>query len=178
MHLSDYDTDEKKCLFLLSYLQGKTTASWKQSKTNRIFERKSGKDELTWTNLKASFKKHYLPADIQADAQLQIEEAHMTDRANTYVNEFRVIANESGYDDQALIHIFRRGLPITLADKILNQLQGWPTDLKGWYEAAIQYNEQFKYAKTVQQPRRFQMAGDKKKRFEKKEVSVNCVDTG
>uniref|UniRef100_A0A0W0FMG7 Reverse transcriptase-rnase h-integrase n=1 Tax=Moniliophthora roreri TaxID=221103 RepID=A0A0W0FMG7_MONRR len=34
MHPNDYNTDKKKCLFLLLYLQGKTTALWKQSKTD------------------------------------------------------------------------------------------------------------------------------------------------
>ncbi|ESK92181.1 hypothetical protein Moror_4832 [Moniliophthora roreri MCA 2997] len=65
------------------------------------------------------------------------------------------------------------GLPFTLADKILNQPQGRPADLEGWYKAAIRFDEQFKYAKAIQKPRRFQMARDKKKRFEKKEVAIN-----
>ncbi|ESK81918.1 hypothetical protein Moror_682 [Moniliophthora roreri MCA 2997] len=144
MHPSDYNTDEKKC-----------------------------EEELKWTDLKNAFKKHYLPADIQADAQLRIEDAKMGERADSYVNNFRVMANESGYDDQALIHIFCKGLPFVLADKILNQPQGRPTDLAEWYEAAIRFDEQYKYTKAVQKPRRFQMAADKKKKFEKKETTVN-----
>uniref|UniRef100_A0A0W0GE76 Retrotransposon gag domain-containing protein n=1 Tax=Moniliophthora roreri TaxID=221103 RepID=A0A0W0GE76_MONRR len=89
------------------------------------------------SKLKDEFKKHYLPADIQAEAQIKIEEAKMMDRADNYVNDFQVMANESGYDDQALIHIFRKGLPNSLLAKILNQPQGRPVDLEGWYEAAI-----------------------------------------
>ncbi|KAI3621791.1 hypothetical protein WG66_015807 [Moniliophthora roreri] len=124
MHPTDYDTDEKN------------------------------KDpELTFDKLKEEFKKHYLPANIQAEVQLRIEEAKMTDRADNYVNEFRVMANESGYDDQALIHIFRKGLPNSLAAKILNQPQGRPADLEGWYKAAIRYDKQFKYYEAVQKPK-------------------------
>ncbi|KAI3619187.1 hypothetical protein WG66_012829 [Moniliophthora roreri] len=137
MHPTEYDNDEKKCLFLLSYLRGKNTESWKNGQSRKIFNPKSGETALTFQTLKDEFKKHYLPADIQAEAQIKIEEAKMMDRANNYVNDFRVMADESGYDDQALIHIFRKGLPNSLSAKILNQLQGQPTDLEGWYEAAI-----------------------------------------
>ncbi|ESK83671.1 hypothetical protein Moror_2156 [Moniliophthora roreri MCA 2997] len=162
MHPSEYNTDEKKCLFLLSYLRGKDT---------------HGDEELKWEDLKNAFKKHYLPVDIKADAQLRIEDMKMGERADNYVNEFRVLADESGYDDEALAHIFQKGLPFVLVDKILNQPQGRPKDLNGWYEAAIRFDEQYKYAKAVQKPRRFQMAANKKKKFEKKETTVNRLDT-
>ncbi|KAI3598412.1 hypothetical protein WG66_000675 [Moniliophthora roreri] len=145
MHPTEYDTDKKKCLFLLSYLRGKNTESWKNGQSRKIFEPKSGETALTYQVLKDEFKKHYLLADIQAEAQIKIEEAKMTDRADNYVNDFRVMADESGYDDQALIHIFRKGLPNSLSAKILNQPQGRPTDLEGWYKAAIRYDEQYKY---------------------------------
>uniref|UniRef100_A0A0W0GCW9 Retrotransposon gag domain-containing protein n=1 Tax=Moniliophthora roreri TaxID=221103 RepID=A0A0W0GCW9_MONRR len=143
MHPTEYDTDEKKCLFFLSYLRGKETQAWKQKNTDLIFDWKDGDEKLEWKDLKAAFKKHYLPIDIKADAQLRIEEMKMGERADDYVNEFRVLADESGYDDEALSHIFRKGLPFVLADKILNQPQGRPKDLNGWYEAAIRFDEQY-----------------------------------
>ncbi|ESK88463.1 hypothetical protein Moror_14699 [Moniliophthora roreri MCA 2997] len=88
MHPTEYDNDEKKCLFLLSYLRGKNTESWKNGQSRKIFEPKSGETALTFQVLKDEFKKHYLPADIQAEAQIRIEEAKMTDRADNYVNDF------------------------------------------------------------------------------------------
>ncbi|ESK83146.1 hypothetical protein Moror_15005 [Moniliophthora roreri MCA 2997] len=145
MHPSEYDTDEKKCLFLLLYLQGKDTQAWKQRNTDLIFNWKAGDEELKWDDLKNAFKKHYLPLDIKADAQLRIEDMKMGERADNYINEFRP--------------------------------QGRPKDLNGWYEAAIRFDEQYKYAKAVQKPRRFQMVADKKK-FEKKETTVNWLETG
>ncbi|ESK84198.1 hypothetical protein Moror_16972 [Moniliophthora roreri MCA 2997] len=132
MHPTEYDNDEKN---------------------RKIFEPKSGEEALTFSKLKDEFKKHYLPADIQAEAQIKIEEAKMTDRADNYVNDFRVMADESGYDDQALIHIFWKGLPNSLSAKILNQPQGRPVNLEGWYEAAIRYDEQYKYYEAVQKPK-------------------------
>uniref|UniRef100_A0A0W0G1W4 Retrotransposon gag domain-containing protein n=1 Tax=Moniliophthora roreri TaxID=221103 RepID=A0A0W0G1W4_MONRR len=89
MHPTEYDTDEKKCLFFLSYLRGKDTQAWKQRNTDLIFNWKSGDEELKWNDLKAAFKKHYLPIDIKADAQLRIEEMKMGERADNYVNEFK-----------------------------------------------------------------------------------------
>ncbi|ESK83655.1 hypothetical protein Moror_2174 [Moniliophthora roreri MCA 2997] len=151
MHPADYDTDEKKCLFLLSYLRERDTQSWKKVWTEKIFNRKSKDSELMFDKLKEEFKKHYLPADIQAEAQLQIEEAKMMDRADNYVNKFRVMADESGYNDQP---------------------QGRPADLEGWYEAAIRYDEQFKYYEVVQKPKRFRVVDDKKKK-----VLINRMGT-
>ncbi|ESK84300.1 hypothetical protein Moror_3751 [Moniliophthora roreri MCA 2997] len=81
------------------------------------------------------------------------------------------MADESGYNDQALIHIFRRGLPNSLSAKILNQPQGRPTNLEGWYEAAIRYDEQYKYYKAVQKPKRFRISEDKKKK-----VTINQIN--
>ncbi|ESK82933.1 hypothetical protein Moror_1336 [Moniliophthora roreri MCA 2997] len=178
MHPSEYDTDKKKCLFLLSYLRGKDTQAWKQRNTDLIFNWKTGDEELKWNDLKNAFKKHYLLLDIKANTQLRIKDMKMGERADNYVNKFWVLANESGYDDEALAHIFQKGLPFVLADKILNQPQGRPKDLNEWYEATIRFNEQYKYTKAVQKPRRFQMATNKKKRFEKKETMVNRLEMG
>ncbi|ESK86423.1 pro-pol protein [Moniliophthora roreri MCA 2997] len=171
MHPTEYNNNEKKCLFLLSYLQGKNTEAWKKTQSKKIFELKSGEEALTFSQLKDEFKKHYLLADIQAEAQIKIKEAKMTDRADNYVNDFRVMADESGYDDQALIHIFRRGLPNSLSAKILNQPQGRPADLEGWYKAAIRYDEQYKYYEAVQKPKRFRIGDDKKKK-----VTINRIN--
>ncbi|ESK84299.1 hypothetical protein Moror_3750 [Moniliophthora roreri MCA 2997] len=79
MHPTEYNNDEKKCLFLLSYLRGKNTEAWKKTQSRRIFEPKSREEALTFSKLKDEFKKHYLPADIQAEAQIKIKEAKMTD---------------------------------------------------------------------------------------------------
>uniref|UniRef100_A0A0W0G5G5 Uncharacterized protein n=1 Tax=Moniliophthora roreri TaxID=221103 RepID=A0A0W0G5G5_MONRR len=52
MHPDEYDTDEKKCLFLLSYLRGKNTESWKKGQSTKIFEPKSGVTPPTFQRLK------------------------------------------------------------------------------------------------------------------------------
>ncbi|ESK82602.1 hypothetical protein Moror_5409, partial [Moniliophthora roreri MCA 2997] len=88
MHPTEYDNDEKKCLFLLSYLRGKNTEFWKKGQSRKIFDPKSSEMALTFQTLKDEFKKHYLPANIRAEAQIKIEEAKMTDQADNYINEF------------------------------------------------------------------------------------------
>ncbi|ESK84298.1 hypothetical protein Moror_3749 [Moniliophthora roreri MCA 2997] len=50
--------------------------------------------------------------------------------------------------------------------------KGRPANLEGWYEAAIRYDEQYKYYKAVQKPKRFQITDDKKKK-----VSINRMGT-
>ncbi|ESK90711.1 hypothetical protein Moror_4116 [Moniliophthora roreri MCA 2997] len=55
--------------------------------------------------------------------------------------------------------------------KILNQPQGRPSDLEGWYEAAIRYDEQYKYYEAIQKPKRFKITDEKKK------ILINRVGT-
>uniref|UniRef100_A0A0W0FNU9 Retrotransposon gag domain-containing protein n=1 Tax=Moniliophthora roreri TaxID=221103 RepID=A0A0W0FNU9_MONRR len=75
MNPKDYDTDKKKCLFLLSYMQGK--------------EPKDPK--LEWTEFQDKFKKDFSPANVRGEAQLQIEELKMEDRANIFIYNFQLL---------------------------------------------------------------------------------------
>ncbi|ESK83580.1 hypothetical protein Moror_12070 [Moniliophthora roreri MCA 2997] len=155
-NISSSENTARSSIDSLESTEGFTPFAKEQLPETEIMSGEDGDEALKWDNLKTAFKRHYLLADIKADAQLRIEEMKMGERADNFVNEFRVLADESEYDDQALIHIFRKGLPFVLADKILNQPQGRPADLNGW----------------------FQMAADKKRRFEKKETTVNRLETG
>ncbi|ESK81491.1 hypothetical protein Moror_2193 [Moniliophthora roreri MCA 2997] len=75
---------------------------------------------------------------------MKIEEVKMKDRADDYVNEFCLIAVETGYDDQALMKFFREGLSISLQDKIMLRMDGIPDTLEDWYNLVIRYNNQYK----------------------------------
>ncbi|ESK82289.1 hypothetical protein Moror_15470 [Moniliophthora roreri MCA 2997] len=82
--------------------------------------------------------------DTIGDAQLKIKDLQMKDRADEFVHEFRLLAIETGYGDQVLIKIFREGLLLSLAKKIMDRLEEKPETLKRWYKAAIRYDNQWK----------------------------------
>ncbi|KAI3598473.1 hypothetical protein WG66_000676 [Moniliophthora roreri] len=68
----------------------------------------------------------------------------MKDRADEYVNRFRLIAMDMKYDDEALMKFFRDGLLESLQNKIMLRTDGAPKTLKDWYKLAVRYDNQYK----------------------------------
>ncbi|ESK83150.1 hypothetical protein Moror_15004 [Moniliophthora roreri MCA 2997] len=99
------NTNEKKKMLLLSLVKG-DTAEWKQRETMKLFP-EDGDPET---------KKR---AAEEIEAQMKIEQIKMKDRADKYVNRFRLIAMDTKYDDEALTKFFRDGLLESLQNKIM-----------------------------------------------------------
>ncbi|KAI3605688.1 reverse transcriptase-rnase h-integrase [Moniliophthora roreri] len=143
------NTDEKKKMLLLSLVKGNTT-EWKQRETMKLFsedddpEEKKKAAEETWSSFKQRFRNEWQPVNIVREAQTKIEQIKMTDRADEYVNRFRLIAMDTKYDDEALMKFFREGLPESLQNKIMLQTDGEPETLDNWYKLVIKYDDQYK----------------------------------
>ncbi|ESK81826.1 reverse transcriptase-rnase h-integrase, partial [Moniliophthora roreri MCA 2997] len=143
------NTDEKKKMILLSFLKGKTT-DWKTTEQERLFpedddpEEKKKAAKETWSTFKNRFRKHWQPVDVAGDAQMRIRDLQMKERADNYVNQFRLLASQTGYDDIALITFFKEGLVPSLQDKIMLRPEGPPKTIDKWYEIAIRYNNQYR----------------------------------
>ncbi|ESK85232.1 hypothetical protein Moror_11389 [Moniliophthora roreri MCA 2997] len=143
------NTDEKKKMLLLSLVKGSTT-EWKQGGTMKLFpedddpEEKKKAAEETWSSFKQRFQKEWQPVNVVREAQMEIEQIKMTDRADEYVNQFRLIVMDTKYDDEALMKFFREGLPESLQNKIMLRTDGEPKTLDEWYKLVIRYNNQYK----------------------------------
>uniref|UniRef100_A0A0W0FZ42 Retrotransposon gag domain-containing protein n=1 Tax=Moniliophthora roreri TaxID=221103 RepID=A0A0W0FZ42_MONRR len=107
MNPTKSNTDKKKKMLLLSLLQDDDKG-----------ERKKAAEE-TWTSFKRRFKTTWQPIDVAGEAQMKIEDLQMKDRADNYVHDFQLLTMETGYDDTALMKIFREGLPASLQDKLM-----------------------------------------------------------
>ncbi|ESK80815.1 hypothetical protein Moror_15756, partial [Moniliophthora roreri MCA 2997] len=105
------NTNEKKKMILLSLVKG-GTGEWKIRETMRLFpedddpETKKKAAEETWSSFKQRFRNEWQPVNVVREAQMKIEEIKMKDRANEYVNRFRLIAMDTKYDDEALMKFF------------------------------------------------------------------------
>uniref|UniRef100_A0A0W0FI11 Retrotransposon gag domain-containing protein n=1 Tax=Moniliophthora roreri TaxID=221103 RepID=A0A0W0FI11_MONRR len=128
------NTDEKKKMLLLSLVKG-NTSEWKQRETMKLFpedddpaEKKKAAEE-TWSSFKQRFRNKWQPVNIVREAQAKIKQIRMTDRADEYVNRFRLIAMDTKYDDEALMRFFREGLPESLQNKIMLRTDGEPKTL-------------------------------------------------
>ncbi|KAI3595004.1 hypothetical protein WG66_002414 [Moniliophthora roreri] len=143
------NTDEKKKMLLLSLVKGNTT-EWKQRETMKLFpedddpEEKKKAAKETWSSFKQRFRNEWQPVNIVREAQMKIEQIKMTDRADEYVNWFRLIAMDTKYDDEALMKFFREGLPESLQNKIMLRMDREPETLDEWYKLAIKYDNQYK----------------------------------
>ncbi|KAI3599992.1 hypothetical protein WG66_011147 [Moniliophthora roreri] len=143
------NTDEKKKMLLLSLVKG-NTSEWKQRETMKLFpedddpEEKKKAAEETWSSFKQRFRNEWQPINVVREAQTKIEQIKMTDRANEYINRFRLIAMDTKYDDEALMRFFREGLLESLQNKIMLRTDGEPETLDKWYKLAIKYDNQYK----------------------------------
>uniref|UniRef100_A0A0W0FY91 Retrotransposon gag domain-containing protein n=1 Tax=Moniliophthora roreri TaxID=221103 RepID=A0A0W0FY91_MONRR len=143
------NTDEKKKMLLLLLVKG-NTSEWKQRETMKLFpedddpEEKKKAAEETWSSFKQRFRNEWQPVNVVREAQAKIEQIKMTDRANEYVNRFRLIVMDTKYDDEALMRFFREGLSESLQNKIMLQMDREPKTLEEWYKLAIKYDNQYK----------------------------------
>ncbi|KAI3612716.1 hypothetical protein WG66_014779 [Moniliophthora roreri] len=150
MNPSRSNTDKKKKMILLLLLKGKTT-EWKMTEQEQLFpedddpEDKKKAAEETWSVFKNKFRKHWQPVDVAGDAQMRIRDLQMKERADDYINQFCLLASQTGYDDVALMTFFKEGLVPSLQDKIMLRSEGPPDTLDKWYEIAIQYDNQYKF---------------------------------
>uniref|UniRef100_A0A0W0GC45 Putative reverse transcriptase-rnase h-integrase n=1 Tax=Moniliophthora roreri TaxID=221103 RepID=A0A0W0GC45_MONRR len=134
MNPSRSNTDKKKKMILLLLLKGKTT-EWKMTEQEQLFpedddpEDKKKAAEETWSVFKNKFRKHWQPVDVAGDAQMRIRDLQMKERADDYINQFCLLASQTGYDDVALMTFFKEGLVPSLQDKIMLRSEGPPDTL-------------------------------------------------
>ncbi|ESK84577.1 reverse transcriptase-rnase h-integrase [Moniliophthora roreri MCA 2997] len=107
-------------------------------------EEKKKAAKETWSSFKQRFQNEWQPVNVVREAQMKIEQIKMMDRANEYVNRFRLIAMDTKYDNEALMKFFREGLLESLQNKIMLQTDGEPETLDEWYKLAIKYDNQYK----------------------------------
>ncbi|ESK85723.1 hypothetical protein Moror_2484 [Moniliophthora roreri MCA 2997] len=143
------NTNKKKKMLLLSLVKG-DTGEWKIRETMKLFpkdddsEKKKEAAKETWSSFKQRFRNEWQPVNIVREAQMKIEQIKMKDRADKYINRFRLVAMDTKYDNEALMKFFRDGLPKSLQNKIMLRTDGEPETLDEWYKLAVKYDNQYK----------------------------------
>ncbi|ESK84050.1 reverse transcriptase-rnase h-integrase [Moniliophthora roreri MCA 2997] len=166
-----------KKLFLLFYMTDGPGEFWKNNKTDLLLAFDPEAEKVTWADFLEDFKTSFKPLDPALKAQLELKDLRMTDRADEYTYQFTYLAKQTGYNDATQIVAFKRGLPRSLALKIMTRPEGAPTTIKEWMNTAILFDESYKqaqeYGKTWDEEHR----GKKPQRnFRKKEeVAIKQV---
>uniref|UniRef100_A0A0W0FNX9 Retrotransposon gag domain-containing protein n=1 Tax=Moniliophthora roreri TaxID=221103 RepID=A0A0W0FNX9_MONRR len=87
--------------------------------------------------------------DLEAEkveAQLKLRDLKMKERADEYTYQFTYLVKQTGYNHAAQVVAFKQGLPRSLVLKIMTRLEGAPTTIKDWMDAAILFDESYKQA--------------------------------
>lgn len=115
-----FDTDNKKIIFIISYLRDLALESFQSD-----ILRENGENIPYWDGNFELFiqelQYQFGPYDKRADAEGAIESLRMkeTDRIAKYIIKFSQLANQTQWDDRALFHAFYRGLPKRIKDVLV-----------------------------------------------------------
>ncbi|KAI3603641.1 hypothetical protein WG66_006094 [Moniliophthora roreri] len=165
-----FPDDRSKKLFLLFYMTDGPGEFWKNNKTNLLLAFDPKAEKVTWADFLEDFKTSFEPLNPALKAQLELKDLRMKDRADEYMYQFTYLAKQTGYNDAAQIVAFKRGLPRSPALKIMTRLEGAPTTIKDWMNAAILFNESYKQAQEYGKMWDEEHGGKKPQRnFQKKE---------
>jgi len=144
-----YDSDRKKIIFTLSYMREGTAGPWKQMywTTNEAVL-----GTTSWATFKAALETAFKVTDKIGDAISKMAtERQGSKTADEHVEDFKVWAATSKVtEDAPLIEWFMQGLPTSLREKILGA-ETPPTTIKGWYEYATRFDNQWRRAKAISQ---------------------------
>jgi hypothetical protein len=142
-----YNTEEKKVLFVLSFMNGGVAGSWKQGKTAAYL--KDG-NFGTFDEFKQAVRTAFTPIDDEGVAKTELRTLRQGDmRIEEYIAQFTIISARTGLtEDSALIEYFINGLHPKLMERVYT-MEKPPTTLEGWMRAASLFDGNWRHARTI-----------------------------
>src|SRR5882757_9038348 len=138
-----FQDNDSRIAFILSYCRGPAINDW-TIMINEHIESGSYLAPNDHRELLELIRKQFGDVDEEVTAQQEIEKIKQgTDTVEKYVVKFRMLQYRTGYDQKALIAIFRRGIHDKLLDRIYNMVD-MPTSLEQWFEMAIRFDSQYR----------------------------------
>ena len=141
-----YAQDPQKIGFLLSLLQEGDVANWKEQWLDANLANLS---TIKWSDFLTDFTNAFKETDSAGNALWRIKHLKQGNRtAEDHVNEFKILVSAAGLDttqnkDIAVRDYFADTLNRPLLKRILEDPKT-PTDIAGWYEMAIKYDNQYR----------------------------------
>ena len=139
-----YDTDIKKIVFALSFMNKGDMASWKEQLLKDVMALPTF-DLGTWVQFKKDLTDTFKPYDTHGDAQEEMKSIRMGNNTiKEHIAKFKMLMTMSDLNSQspAIVDYFQDLLSIPLQQKILN-LENLPKTLKEWYNWAQKINNNF-----------------------------------
>src|SRR5271155_2349915 len=180
-----YETDERKIIFMLSYMTEGTARAWKEAFVRDIINspiNDFGSLKQFTVNLKRAFE----ASDSEGDARAKLRQLNQgKDSVDDYVAQFRILAGKARMtDDAALTEYFMEGVNTGILQKIFAQ-EKLPATITEWYERTLRCDSHYRRVQEILGRRRStsgnaQTTNDMKKpfipKFTPKEQDPNAMD--
>jgi len=138
-----YNTDQKKIIYVLSYMNEGMAKTWKEAFLDGVFSSKN-QDYGKFTDFLLNIKGAFSTANSEGEAWAQLWQLKQgKGTANEYISQFQILAGQSRInDDKALVEYFMEGIHTSILSKIfaLNKI---PTSIQEWYDKAFWFDTQY-----------------------------------
>jgi hypothetical protein len=140
----EFQEDQDKITFALSYLRGGTAGPW----ADQIIRQQEGQTGTgvfpDWNAFREEFEKTFGDPNPAGTARYKMDQLRQgTHTADEYVASFRELVPKTGFNDEAHVEKFQKGLNPTLVDRIY-ALPEMPQTLKGWMDWATKLDRQWR----------------------------------
>src|ERR1700678_4065451 len=180
-----YETDEKKIIFMLSYMTEGTARAWKEAFVRDIINSPTN-DFGSLKQFTIDLKKAFEASDSEGDARAKLRQLKQgKDSVDDYVAQFRILAGKARMTDNAtLTEYFMEGVNTGILQKIFAQ-EKLPATITEWYERTSRCESHYRRVQEILGRRRgtsgnAQTTNDMKKpfipRFTPKERDPNAMD--
>src|SRR6202453_1056566 len=180
-----YETDEKKIIFMLSYMTEGTARAWKEAFVRDIINSPIN-DFGSIKQFTVDLKKAFEASESEGDARAKLRQLIQgKDSVDDYVAQFRILAGKARMtDNAALTEYFMEGINTGILQKIFAQ-EKLPATITEWYERTSRCDSHYRRVQEILGRRRgtsenAQTTNDMKNpfipRFTPKERDPNAMD--
>ena len=136
--------DREKVNFALSLCRHGTALSWAKGMYKQLEVAVKPDWANNWDLFESQFRQFFRDTNLQQNAIFKLGQLKQGKRpVDLYITEFDILADDTGFNDAALVEKFKSGLHASLVDKITLTLYDVPTTLKGWKEAATKFDTNY-----------------------------------
>ena len=140
--------DRPRVLFMLSYMRGGNTGPWADQRLDQIQRGDTFNPPIFPFPSYAAFIDLF---DLRFAEKDEAEKARHAIRllkqggktCDNFIANFKTLEPLTGYNDEALVEMFKQGLNPVLVDKIFF-MENMPTNLAGWKRIASRFDRQFR----------------------------------
>ena len=139
-----YSTDEKKIIFILSFLTSRTAKAWKEAYLAEKLQT-TPLDFGTLANFVDLLNNAFSVADSEGEARAQLRQLRQDKgTADEYISQFRILSGRSKItEDNSLIEYFMEGIHPAILERIFG-LAKVPTTITAWCDHAARFDSQYR----------------------------------